>query len=91
MKNSENQNILKNDLFKYTKVELIPDNNCYMNQTCNNQILSTQKVIKSFQAFLFQPKIEKVFPNALSESYRFNKSIFKKCSKLILVVNYLMF
>ncbi len=32
--------------------------------------LQTYKV-KSFQAFLFQPKFEKVFPNALSEEYEF--------------------
>ncbi len=71
IKNSENQNILKNDLLKYTFVELIPDNNCYLNQICNNDLLSTYKVIKWFQTFLFWPKIEKVFPNALSQSIGF--------------------
>ncbi len=50
-------------------VELIPNNNCYLNnQICNNDLLWTYKVIKSFEAFLFWPKIEKVFPNSLSHS-----------------------
>jgi hypothetical protein len=31
-KNNENQNILKNDLLKYTFVELISNNNCYLNE-----------------------------------------------------------
>jgi hypothetical protein len=32
------QNKLKNDLLKYTFVELIPNNNCYLNnQMCNNE------------------------------------------------------
>jgi hypothetical protein len=35
----------------------------------------TYKVIKSFQAFLFEPKIEKVFPFAFSESYVEQKMI----------------
>jgi hypothetical protein len=60
---------LKNDLLKYTFVELISNNNCYLNQICDNDLLPTYKVIKSFEAFLFEPKIEKVFMNALSQSY----------------------
>jgi hypothetical protein len=53
-KNNQNQNIniLKNDLLKYTFVELIPNNNCYRLKICNNDSLSTYKVIKSFQTLL---------------------------------------
>jgi hypothetical protein len=37
---------------------------------CDNQALSTYKLIKSFEAFLFSPKIEKIFPFALSSEYK---------------------
>ena len=54
---------------------VIPYNDCYLDQIFNNETLSTFKVYKIIKAFLFSPKIEKVFPNALSSQYTLYKYI----------------